>query len=100
MTTEIVVRGGGWLNYSKDCRSATNYLGVTPANRIDYLGFRVVKEKKKKEKKVEYRVIRGGSWYGTTGLCRSAYRDWYSPSYRYNSGGLGFRVIKESKDDN
>jgi formylglycine-generating enzyme required for sulfatase activity len=40
----LVVRGGGWLNYSKDCRSATNCWGVTPANRIDYLGFRVIKD--------------------------------------------------------
>tara|TARA_R110000765_G_scaffold244540_6_gene346749 strand:- start:835 stop:1131 length:297 start_codon:yes stop_codon:yes gene_type:complete len=98
MTTEIVVRGGGWLNYSKDCRSATNYLGVTPANRIDYLGFRVVKEKKKKEKKIEYRVFRGGSWLGSAEGCGSAFHNGSLPSSRYNS--IGFRVIKENKDDN
>jgi formylglycine-generating enzyme required for sulfatase activity len=37
-----------------------------------------------------YRVIRGGSWYGTAGFCRLAYRDWFIPSFRLNN--LGFRV--------
>lgn len=37
-----------------------------------------------------YRVYRGGSWYRTAGLCRSAIRLWGWPGYRI--GFLGFRV--------
>ena len=40
------------------------------------------------------RVIRGGSWYDSAGLCRSAYRNWRVPSDRY--GYLGFRVCLSS----
>ncbi len=36
------------------------------------------------------RVFRGGSWKDSARGCRSAYRDWDAPSYRYYS--LGFRV--------
>jgi formylglycine-generating enzyme required for sulfatase activity len=35
------------------------------------------------------RVIRGGSWLNTAGICRSA-RRWFTPGVRYNY--LGFRV--------
>ncbi len=38
-----------------------------------------------------YRLLRGGSWYGSPGLCRSAYRLWGDPvgvSYLF-----GFRVV-------
>lgn len=35
------------------------------------------------------RVIRGGSWFNTAGLCRSAIRDWWRPVNRYWT--LGFR---------
>lgn len=28
------------------------------------------------------RVVRGGSWNGDPGYCRSAYRDWHRPGYR------------------
>lgn len=39
------------------------------------------------------RVLRGGSWSGNAGLCRSAYRGDFDPSYRrYN---FGFRVVCE-----
>jgi len=38
-----------------------------------------------------YRVYRGGNWYHTSSNCRSAYRLWYSPTYRYNI--IGFRVL-------
>ena len=43
-------------------------------------------------------VIRGGSWCGPAGICRSAYRGRDFPSDRGIS--YGFRVLKESKDDN
>ena len=36
------------------------------------------------------RVIRGGCWLNLGGFCRSAFRIWYVPGYRYYS--LGFRV--------
>jgi formylglycine-generating enzyme required for sulfatase activity len=36
------------------------------------------------------RVIRGGGWYSKPRICRSAYRDWNEPGYRYND--LGFRL--------
>tara|TARA_R110002110_G_scaffold379389_1_gene589904 strand:- start:138 stop:434 length:297 start_codon:yes stop_codon:yes gene_type:complete len=98
MTTKIVIRGGGWLSSAGICRSA--YCDWdSPSIRYGSLGFRVVKEKK-----VEYRVYRGGSWYSTADNCRSAARYWRSPSDRSLRQGygslLGFRVIKESKDDN
>ena len=37
-----------------------------------------------------YRVVRGGSWYGTAGNCRSAFRGWNRPDGRFIS--FGFRV--------
>ena len=37
------------------------------------------------------RVIRGGSWSGSAGGCRSAYRDADSPDYRFND--VGFRLV-------
>ena len=40
------------------------------------------------------RVLRGGGWGGTAGLCRSAGRSGLSPSYR--DGNLGFRVARSS----
>jgi len=92
MTTEIVIRGGGWVSTADYCRSANRYWN-SPSYRFSYLGFRVVKEKK-----VEYRVNRGGSWVSTAVYCRSAFRVRDSPSDR--SLNLGFRVLKESKDDN
>ena len=98
MTTEIVIRGGSWNSTAVICRSAIRYWN-SPSGRDSYLGFRVLREKKKKEKKVEYRVLRGGSWSSPAGYCRSGFRYGFSPSFRFNFG-LGFRVIKESKDDN
>ncbi|MCY2979578.1 MAG: SUMF1/EgtB/PvdO family nonheme iron enzyme, partial [Planctomycetota bacterium] len=41
-----------------------------------------------------YRVLRGGSWIGSAGFCRSANRNRYIPSYRSNF--LGFRVALSS----
>ena len=38
-----------------------------------------------------YRVLRGGSWLGHPGFCRSAFRNWYSPGFRDNV--IGFRVV-------
>jgi len=38
----------------------------------------------------EYRVLRGGSWYGDPDYCRAACRGWNSPAYRRSS--YGFRV--------
>ncbi|RCV64719.1 Formylglycine-generating enzyme, required for sulfatase activity, contains SUMF1/FGE domain [Methanophagales archaeon] len=40
-----------------------------------------------------YRVIRGGSWCGDAGCCRSAYRSSRDP--RNRNDGLGFRILKE-----
>lgn len=40
------------------------------------------------------RVVRGGSWGNGAEYCRSAYRDWYSPSDR--DFVLGFRVARSS----
>ncbi|NET47516.1 MAG: formylglycine-generating enzyme family protein [Merismopedia sp. SIO2A8] len=37
------------------------------------------------------RVLRGGSWFGIPGFCRSAYRDSYTPDLR--DYGIGFRVV-------
>ena len=37
------------------------------------------------------RVVRGGSWYGNSGNCRSAYRLRYIPTRR--GGNVGFRVV-------
>tara|TARA_R110000751_G_scaffold1985_5_gene7613 strand:- start:28722 stop:28991 length:270 start_codon:yes stop_codon:yes gene_type:complete len=87
MTTKSVIRGGGRGSTAARCRSAIRGRN-SPSNRNDYLGFRVVKEKK-----IEYRVGRGGGWDCTADFCRSANRNWYSPSYRYYY--LGFRVIKD-----
>ena len=38
-----------------------------------------------------FRVLRGGGWNGTAAICRSAYRNRFSPSIRFV--GLGFRVV-------
>ena len=40
------------------------------------------------------RVSRGGSWFNSSGLCRSAIRGWSTPDDRFNS--LGFRVLRSS----
>jgi formylglycine-generating enzyme required for sulfatase activity len=42
-------------------------------------------------RKAEYRVLRGGSWYGSARRSRSAYRDWDTPAYR--NGNCGLRVL-------
>jgi hypothetical protein len=41
-------------------------------------------------KKATLRVIRGGSWFNGAADCRSAYRSWGEPDFRFNS--LGFRA--------
>ncbi len=38
------------------------------------------------------RVLRGGSWYNSASLCRSAYRNSYTPSSRSNA--IGFRGVR------
>ena len=43
------------------------------------------------------RVSRGGCWINISDICRSAYRNWDSPDFRFSL--LGFRVIKENKHD-
>lgn len=44
------------------------------------------------------RVARGGSWCSSAMNCRSAYRNWYSPSYRCNELGLRIqRIILSSE---
>jgi formylglycine-generating enzyme required for sulfatase activity len=42
-------------------------------------------------KKDSSKLLRGGSWYVVPRDCRSAYRDPYSPDYRYNF--IGFRLV-------
>ncbi len=37
------------------------------------------------------RVLRGGSWYGVAGNCRSANRYWYDPGDRFDC--IGFRLL-------
>jgi formylglycine-generating enzyme required for sulfatase activity len=44
--------------------------------------------------KGSFRVIRGGSWDFVAAFCRSAFRDWNDPSYRYYY--YGFRVALSS----
>ena len=39
--TSKVVRGGGWLDYSQNMRTASRVSG-TPGNRFDVIGFRCV----------------------------------------------------------
>jgi formylglycine-generating enzyme required for sulfatase activity len=39
-----------------------------------------------------HRVNRGGGWNNTARFCRSAYRFWYTPDFRYSF--LGFRVAR------
>ena len=41
-----------------------------------------------------YRVRRGGSWYGYADLASVSYRNGDNPDYRYS--GLGFRVVRPS----
>ena len=41
-------------------------------------------------------VNRGGSWNGSAGGCRSAYRNYYEPDFQ--SVGLGLRVVLEESD--
>ena len=38
------------------------------------------------------RVFRGGCWFSPAGYCRSAYRDWLVPEFRFSH--LGFRVAR------
>ena len=39
-----------------------------------------------------YRVLRGGSWSVSAQVVRSAFRSYFTPSYRYY--GLGFRLVR------
>jgi formylglycine-generating enzyme required for sulfatase activity len=39
-----------------------------------------------------HRVFRGGGWYYRADHCRSAFRYWFWPSFRFN--GLGFRLVR------
>ena len=38
-------------------------------------------------------VVRGGSWYYIPWLLRSAFRFWFTPSYRFND--VGFRLVQD-----
>jgi formylglycine-generating enzyme required for sulfatase activity/serine/threonine protein kinase len=42
------------------------------------------------------RVIRGGSFLHSPGYCRSAFRTWYAPEFRW--GNLGFRLALNPSD--
>lgn len=37
------------------------------------------------------RVVRGGSWFSTQGICRVALRSWNDPNYRFDT--IGFRLV-------
>jgi len=39
------------------------------------------------------RVIRGGSWFGHGGICRSAFRNWVTPDYRYRNDGFRLAAV-------
>jgi formylglycine-generating enzyme required for sulfatase activity len=93
MTSNYVIRGGGWNLNSDRCRSAYRYWSSPVAWPSD-LGFRVLRSSEVDNKP---RVFRGGSWYDYSGLCRSACRIRHSPDLRLHR--LGFRVIKENKYD-
>ena len=41
-----------------------------------------------------YRVYRGGGCYYYASICRSAYRYWFTPDYRYYT--LGFRIAAQA----
>ena len=43
-----------------------------------------------------YRVLRGGSWYSSSGRCTSSYRNSNDPSYR--SSSYGFRLVRVLSD--
>jgi formylglycine-generating enzyme required for sulfatase activity len=43
----------------------------------------------------EHKILRGGSWFGVPGYCRSAYRDNDYSGDRYDT--LGFRVVCEAR---
>jgi formylglycine-generating enzyme required for sulfatase activity len=43
-------------------------------------------------RRASYRVLRGGGWVYDAAFCRSAFRYYYSPGYRYRS--LGFRLSR------
>ena len=38
-----VLRGGSWLSYARNCRSASRY-GLSPGSRYDFLGFRLLRD--------------------------------------------------------
>jgi formylglycine-generating enzyme required for sulfatase activity len=46
----------------------------------------------------QYRVLRGGSWFGDLGDCRSASRTWGTPGFR--DGVVGFRVVASAPHGN
>lgn len=83
-----VLRGGSWINYPEVLRSAFRDFGLA-GYRIDFRGFRVVKE----EKSDLYRALRGGSWLNLPRFLRSAYRGiWYADDRDFTGG---FRVVLE-----
>jgi formylglycine-generating enzyme required for sulfatase activity len=47
-------------------------------------------EGEKTKESVRCRLLRGGSWYNAPAVCRSAYRSFALPGYRFY--GIGFRV--------
>ena len=96
--SERVIRGGGWANIAVYCRSA--YRGYdSPSLRYYAHGFRLVRTSRNVDPKGpesgSYRVIRGGGWANSAVNCRSAYRNYASPSSRY--GALGFRLVRTSR---
>lgn len=66
-----------WCNdwYSSDYYSSTAAAGPNPKGSATG----------------SYRVLRGGSWYGSAGYCRVSRRGCSNPGYRDN--GIGFRVF-------
>ena len=69
---------GNVYEWVQDCYK-NNYANV-PTNGSAY-----------EEAKCDGRVLRGGSWGGTSGLLRSAYRGYYGPDVRNST--FGFRIF-------
>lgn len=86
-----LLRGGSWVNYPKDCRSAFRYL-VPPADAYSSIGFRVACFPPEQESEMILRyLLRGGSWFSYPRSCRSACRRLSLPDVA--NINVGFRVV-------
>jgi len=88
MTKSILVRGGSWNNFPRNCRS-TYRDGLHPVNRNGAIGFRVVCSPDKPP--LDFVAIRGGSYSNTPLCCCSIFRSPTEPYDCYES--WGFRAV-------